>query len=74
MSKSKQLTYYQALSELEKIISEIESESVDVDVLSEKVKRAAHLIKFCKGRLRSAEEDVKKILTEIEEDEGEEDN
>jgi exodeoxyribonuclease VII small subunit len=55
------------LSELEKIVSEIESEETDLDVLSEKVKRAAHLIKFCRARLRSTEEEVKKALSEIEE-------
>jgi len=67
VSKSKQISYSRALNELEKIVSEIESEETDLDVLSEKVKRAAHLIKFCKARLRSTEEDVKKALSEIEE-------
>jgi len=66
VSKSKQISYSRALNELEKIVSEIESEETDLDVLSEKVKRAAHLIKFCKARLRSTEEDVKKALSEIE--------
>jgi len=60
------------LSELEKIIGEIESEDTDLDVLSEKVKRAAYLIKFCRGRLRSTEEEVKKALSEIEEGTGSE--
>ena len=67
MSKTKQISYSRALSELEKIIAEIESEETDLDVLSEKVKRAASLIKLCKARLRSAEEEVKKALSEIEE-------
>ncbi len=67
MSKGKQITYSRALSELEKIIGEIESEETDLDVLSEKVKRAAQLIRFCRGRLRSTEEEVKKALAEIDE-------
>ncbi len=53
---------------MEQIISEIETEDVDVDVLAEKVKRAALLVKLCKTRLRSAEEEVKKIMAEIEAD------
>lgn len=65
MAKNRQVTYSQALSELEKIISEIESEEVDVDVLAEKVKRASYLIKFCTTRLRSTEEEVKKALSEV---------
>lgn len=56
------------MTELEQIISEIETEDVDVDVLAEKVKRAALLVKLCKTRLRSAEEEVKKIMAEIEAD------
>ena len=70
MSKSKQISYSRALSELEKIISEIESEETDLDLLAEKVKRAAHLIKYCRARLRSTEEEVKKAISEIEEGTG----
>ena len=66
MSKSKQLTYSQALTELEEILNEIESEEINVDVLAEKVKRASYLIKFCKGKLRNTEEEVKKVLSEIQ--------
>ncbi|HXW68212.1 MAG TPA: exodeoxyribonuclease VII small subunit, partial [Dissulfurispiraceae bacterium] len=65
MSKSKQPAYSQALMELEQIISEIEAEDVDVDVLAEKVKRAAFLVKLCRTRLRNAEEEVKKIMAEM---------
>jgi len=67
VSKSRQLTYSLAWKELEEIISQIESEEINVDVLTEKVKRAGFLIKFCKDRLRNTEEDVKKVLAEIEE-------
>ena len=65
MSKSRQMTYSLALTELEQIVNEIESEEINVDVLAEKVKRAAHLIKFCKDRLRNTEGEVKKVLSEI---------
>jgi len=66
VSKTKQLTYSQALTELEAILNEIESEEIYVDILAEKVKRAAYLIKFCKGKLRNTEEEVKKVLSEIQ--------
>jgi len=36
-------------------------------VLAEKVKRATHLIKFCKDHLRTTEEEVKNILSEMQE-------
>lgn len=67
MSKGKQITYSQALTELERIINDIESEEIDVDVLTEKVRKATSLIKFCRGKLRNTEEEVKKVLSEIEE-------
>ena len=67
MNKSRQLTYSQAWIELEEIINAIESEEIDVDVLTEKVKRASYLIKFCKGRLRNTEDEVKKVLSDIDE-------
>ena len=67
MAKSRELTYSQALNELEKIVTEIESEEADVDVLAEKIKRAAFLITFCRQKLRTVEDEVKKVLSDMEE-------
>lgn len=58
--------YRDALEEIESIVEEIESESVDVDVLTEKVKRAAYLIRICKAKLKKTDDEVKKILMEFE--------
>jgi exodeoxyribonuclease VII small subunit len=62
------LTYTKAISELEEIVKEIENEDVEVDNLLEKVKRASFLIKYCKEKLRNTEEEVKKVLSSLEED------
>jgi len=62
----KKMTYTEAIAELEQIVEEIEEGSVSVDELSEKVNRAAHLLRICKEKLSSTEEDVRKILEEIE--------
>jgi exodeoxyribonuclease VII small subunit len=67
MSKSKQIAYSQALTELERIIEEIESEQIDVDAVAEKVKRASFLIRLCRSRLKDTGEEVKKVLSELEE-------
>jgi exodeoxyribonuclease VII small subunit len=64
--ETKELTYSQAITELEQIIECIESEEVDVDVLADKVKRAAFLVRFCREKLRSTEEDVKNVLAEMD--------
>ena len=66
MARNKELTYSQALAELEDIISRIESEEVDIDALAEKVKRASVLIRFCREKLKSTEEDVKSVLSDSE--------
>jgi exodeoxyribonuclease VII small subunit len=62
-------TYADAFDELHQIVSEIEEGQISVDALSEKVKRAALLITICKDKLSATEEDVNKILKELENDE-----
>lgn len=60
------LTYEAAYKELKKISAEIESETVSVDVLAEKVKRASFLIQFCQAKLKSTEEEVNHIISGME--------
>ena len=60
------LTYESAYAELKKITSEIESETVSVDVLATKVKRASELIEFCQKKLKSTETEVNKIIQQME--------
>ena len=62
--------YADAFDELQQIVSEIEEGQISVDELSEKVKRAALLIKICKTKLTSTEEDVNKILKDLEGSDG----
>jgi len=66
MNKKDQLNYKQAIEELETIVNEIESGEIDVDLLSEKVKRATFLSQFCKNKLRKTQEELGKLLQEIE--------
>jgi len=58
--------YTKAFEELKGIVTEIEQGEISVDELSEKVKRATELIKKCKLKLTTTEEDVNKILKELE--------
>jgi len=62
----KELSYIEAYSRLEQIQSLIESNQLDVDDLSEKLKEASALLKICKDKLFLADEETKKILDEIE--------
>jgi exodeoxyribonuclease VII small subunit len=63
---SQSINYTEAFEELQRIVSEIEQGEISVDELSEKVKRAALLIKVCKSKLSTTEEDVNKILKELD--------
>ncbi len=58
---SKKLTYDAAFSELNKILNELQSEDTGLDMLSERLKRAAELTDFCKTKLRTIEADIEKI-------------
>ncbi len=60
------INYTEAFLELQAIVLEIEQGQISVDELSEKVKRAAQLIKICKTKLTTTEEDVNKILKELD--------
>jgi exodeoxyribonuclease VII small subunit len=60
------LKYEEAFEELQQIVSDIEEGDVTVDELSLKVKRAAELIKICREKLSSTEEDVNNILRELD--------
>lgn len=63
---SKKMTYQEAMTELENIISGIEEENISIDVLSSKVKRATELIKTCKTKLYKTDEEIQKVLKELE--------
>ena len=60
------MNYESAYKELQAIAKEIENESVSVDVLAEKVKRASELISFCQKKLRATEEEVNNIIKQME--------
>ncbi len=61
------LSYSKAMKEIEEILKYIESQEVDVDILVDKVKKATELIRFCKNKLKLAEEELQKTLSELEE-------
>lgn len=63
---SNEMNYTAAFEELQQIVRDMEDGEITVDELSVKVKRAAELIKICKAKLTSTEEDVNLILKELE--------
>ena len=63
--KNVKITYTEAKAELEKIVALIESDELDVDQLSTKVKRASELVAFCKQKLSETDSELQKILEEL---------
>ena len=61
----KELSYKEAYARLEEIEALIESNRLDVDDLSDKLKEASELLKICKEKLFKVNEETKKILEEI---------
>lgn len=66
------LTYEAAYEELKEIAADIEAETVSVDVLAEKLKRASFLLEFCKTKLKSTEQEVNNIIQQMKQDTDEE--
>ena len=60
MSKKKtnEFSYDAAMQELQNIVTLLQSDSVGIDDLADKVKRATELIQLCKEKLRETEEAI----------------
>jgi exodeoxyribonuclease VII small subunit len=63
---TEEISYREALAELESILSAIEEEQVDVDDLAVKVKRSAELIRLCRTRIEAATIEVEAIVEDME--------
>ena len=66
--------YAEAMREVETILSELDSNSIDVDVLSAKVERASYLISWCNERISSAQMTVDNLMADRVVDEDSDDD
>jgi len=66
MSKKVNPTYSEAFAEIEEIVEQIENSELNIDDLSEKVKRVSFLIKICKDKLFATESEIEKLLKNID--------
>jgi exodeoxyribonuclease VII small subunit len=60
------IRYADAIDELEAILAELEDDSLDVDLLSTRVARAATLIRLCRARITETRVDVERIVADLE--------
>jgi len=58
----KSISYNDAILEIETILDEIENNDVEIDYLSDKVKRVSFLLEACKYKLFKTEEQIEKIF------------
>ncbi len=63
--KADEPSYAEASAELERILHDIESGEIDLDVLTEKVERAAELLALCRRKLAATETKVKKVTADL---------
>lgn len=62
--EEKEKTFEQKIKELELIVSQLESGNVDLDDAINKYTNAMQIAKECSLKLKNAEEQINKVLTE----------
>ncbi|MCR5469711.1 Exodeoxyribonuclease VII small subunit [Xylanibacter ruminicola] len=60
----KDIKYEAAFAELQSIVRKMENDELDIDQMSEQLKRAQELIRLCKDKLTKTDEEIKKILSD----------
>ena len=61
------MTYGKALQELESIVAKMQSNNCDIDSLSAYTTRAAELIKYCREKLFTTDQEIKKCMESLSE-------
>ncbi len=62
----KELSYSQAVSELEQILALMQSDRCDIDKLSAMTRRATELLTECRSRLTATDQELRTILSQLE--------
>jgi len=61
----KEASYEEAYAEVTEIIREMEEESIAVDKLTQRVKRAMELIRYCREKLLLTEQEINELIKEL---------
>ncbi len=62
----KDLSYNQAVSELDSIVKLMQGDECDIDQLTVYTRRATELLRECRSRLTTTDEELRQILSELE--------
>ena len=60
----KDLKYEEAMATLEQIVARMENNELDLDIMSEELKKAKQLIKLCKDKLTKTDQEIRKLLNQ----------
>ena len=63
---SKDPSYSEAMTEIEEILEKIEAGELDVDDLTDRVKRVASLLDVCRKKLKTTESEIQKVIESLE--------
>ena len=63
----KNLSFSEAVNEVEDILARLEQDDVDIDKLGEEVRRAVELIKVCREKLEKTDGEVRQMVTGLQE-------
>lgn len=57
-----EIKYEEAVRQLEDIVEKLENDELDIDSMSDNLKKAQKLIKLCKDKLTKTDDEINKIL------------
>ena len=66
MKPVSELTYNEAVAELEAIVAKLRGDNCDVDSLTAMTRRAAELLASCRSRLTATDTELRAILDSLE--------
>lgn len=61
-----ELSYTEAVNELQQILSQMQSDRCEIDKLSAMTLRATDLLKECRSRLTATDQELRTILQQLE--------
>ena len=56
------MKYEEAMRQLQEIVRKMESDELDIDQMSDQLKKAQELIKICRDKLTKTDEEIQKLL------------
>ena len=66
MEQNTEMTYTQAVTELEQLVQKMQDPQSSIDNLSAHTKRSKALLDICRKKLTAADEQLKQILADIQ--------